>query len=202
MRIGILGGAFNPPHIGHLLCAQEAHSQLGLDQVLLMPVGKAPHRELEHDPGAERRAEMCERAIGADERFAVTRIELERDGPSYTADTLGLLSQRRPDDELTLILGADQAASLPQWERPEQVLARARVAIAEREGLEHETVLRRLHAIANEGELTFFEMSRIDVSSSLVRQRVAAGRPIRYLVSDTVSSFISDRGLYVDGANA
>ena len=123
LRVGILGGAFNPPHLGHLVCAQEALVQLELDRVVLVPVGQAPHRELEDDPGAEARLEMVELAIAGDERFAVSRMELDREGPSYTADTLAAAARREsPDDELFLILGGDQAAALPSWHEPEQVL--------------------------------------------------------------------------------
>ena len=94
MRIGLFGGAFNPPHVGHLVCAQEAHCQLGLDVVVWMPVGVAPHRELPQDPGAEVRFQMCEYATAGDERFGLSRIEIEREGPSYTVDTLRELRTR------------------------------------------------------------------------------------------------------------
>ena len=122
MRVGILGGAFNPPHIGHLVCAQEALLQLELDRVVFIPVGEAPHRELEIDPGPETRLQMVELAIADDARFEASRIEIERDGPSYTADTLRALRDAEPGDELFLILGGDQAAALPKWHEPEQVL--------------------------------------------------------------------------------
>ena len=119
MRVGILGGAFNPPHIGHLVCAQEAFVQLELDRVVFVPVGQAPHRDLEGDPGPDARLEMVELAIADDARFAVSRIEIEREGLSYSADTLRELHATAPDDELFLILGGDQAAALPEWHEPE-----------------------------------------------------------------------------------
>ena len=121
-RVGILGGAFNPPHLGHLVCAQEAQVQLELDRVVLVPVGQAPHRTIADDPGAEARLEMAELAVEGDPSLSVSRIELDRPGPSYTADTLAALRERAPDDELTLILGGDQAAALPSWHEPERVL--------------------------------------------------------------------------------
>ncbi|MET0972013.1 MAG: nicotinate-nucleotide adenylyltransferase, partial [Thermoleophilaceae bacterium] len=125
MRVGILGGAFNPPHLGHLVCAQEALVQLELDRVLFVPVGVAPHRTLDEDPGPESRLEMVELAIAADERFAASRVEVDREGPSYTSDTLALLATESPDDELFLVLGGDQAAALPSWHEPDKVLERA-----------------------------------------------------------------------------
>src|SRR3712207_648886 len=100
-RVGILGGTFNPPHVGHLVMAQEAHAQLGLDRVVLMPVARPPHKEAPDDPGAEVRYELCRRAIGQDERFAVSRLELDRGGPSYTVDTLREIHASAPGDELT-----------------------------------------------------------------------------------------------------
>lgn len=196
MRVGILGGVFNPPHIGHLVCAQEAHEQLRLDRVLLVPVGEAPHRSIEGDPGGETRAELCERAVAGDERFRVSRIEVDRPGPSYTLDTLGELAERSPQDSLVLILGADQAASLPEWRGPEEVLRLAVVAVAEREGGRREEVRRATAGLRGAERIGFFAMPRIDVSSTLVRERAATGRPVRYLVPDAVAELIEEGGLY------
>lgn len=188
--------------MGHLICAQEAHTQLGLDRVALVPVGEAPHRELEQDPGRQVRAELCERLAAQDERLELLRVEVERPGRSYTADTLAILRERSPDDELTLILGADQAASLPSWHEPERVLAQARVAVTAREELDREEVRRAIQGLPGAERVVFFDMPRIDVSSSLVRQRAASGRPIRYLVADTVAEAIDAQGLYAHPAPA
>ena len=182
--------------MGHLICAQEAHAQLGLDRVALVPVGRAPHRELEQDPGAEVRVALCEAVAAADERLELSRAEVDRPGRSYMADTLALLRDAAPDDELTLILGADQAASLASWHEPERVLELARVAVAAREGLDREQVTERLRGLPGAERIAFFDMPRIDVSSSLVRERAASGRPIRYLVPDAVADLIAARELY------
>jgi nicotinate-nucleotide adenylyltransferase len=196
MRVGLLGGVFNPPHLGHLVCAQEAHDQLGLDRLLLVPVGAAPHRVIGDDPGGDYRAAMCERAVAGDDRLSVSRIEVERVGPSYTADTLRTMSAERPADTHVLVLGADQAATLPRWHEPEEVLRLAVVAVAEREGARREGVRRAVSGLAGAERIGFFDMPRIDVSSSLVRERVAVGRPVRYLVPDGVAEMIEARGLY------
>src|SRR3954464_10482489 len=108
-RIGILGGTFNPPHIAHLLCAQEAHDQLGLDLVVLMPAAVPPHKESPDDPGAGARVEMCRLAVGDDPRFGVSTLEVERGGASYTVDTLRELHDKAPGDDLTFIVGGDMA---------------------------------------------------------------------------------------------
>lgn len=196
MRIGIYGGVFNPPHVGHLICAQEAIDQLGLAQVVLMPVGEAPHRDLEHEPGAEVRLRMCELATAGDQRLAVSRMELDRPGPSYTADTLRALAEHRPDDELVLLLGADQALRLPEWHAPGEVLALATVAVVERSDVRRADVEAALEGVEGGDRLVFFDMPRVDVSSSLVRRRAAAARPIRYLVPDKVAHFVGAQSLY------
>ena len=193
MRIGVFGGAFNPPHVGHLVCAGEAHAQLDLEVVVWVPVGRAPHREIPQDPGPEARYTMCEYATAADERFGLSRIEIEREGPSYTVDTLRAMADASPDAELFLILGGDQAAALPSWHEPDEVMRLATVAVAER----GEADRRRVEdALAGRGRVVFFDMPRIDVSSTLVRERAATLRPIRYLVPDKVANFIGAQSLY------
>ena len=197
MKLGILGGTFNPPHVGHLVCAQEAHAQLDLDRVVLMPAGVPPHKEVADDPGPEARLELCERAIAGDERFAVSRLELDRPGRSYTVDTLKALHESSPQDDLTFIVGGDMARSLPSWREPEAVLELATVAVAERAGAEREDIRGELRGLAGAAErVRFFDMPRVDVSSSLVRERVATARPIRYLVPDAVAEAIAEHGWY------
>lgn len=196
MRVGIYGGVFNPPHHGHLVAAQEAYSQLELDVVVWVPAGVAPHREVEQDPGPEARFEMVELAIGSDERFRVSRIELEREGPSYTADTLRALREREPEAELFLILGGDQALALPKWREPEEVLALATLAVFERGSSSRNAIGITIGRMRGADRIRFLEMPRIDISSTLVRRRAAAGKPIRYLVPDKVANFIGAQSLY------
>ena len=198
MKLGILGGTFNPPHIGHLICAQEALDRLALDRIVLMPAGRPPHKEVAADPGAEARLAMCEAAVAGDERLGVSRLELDREGRSYTVDTLRALHDQHPQDDLTFIVGGDMARSLPTWREPEAVLELATLAVAERAGSEREEIRGELRSLrgATEQRVRFFEMPRIDISSSLVRERVASGRPIRHLVPDAVAQAISQNGWY------
>ena len=196
MRVGILGGAFNPPHIGHLVCAQEALAQLELDRVVFVPVGVPPHRELEYDPGAEARLELVELAIAGDERFATSRIELEREGPSYTADTLAQLAAESPDDEHFLILGGDQAAALASWHEPEKVLERATVVVFERVHWGRNAIVIKIGRLRGAERVRYLDMPLIQVSSSGIRRRVREGLPIRYLVPDPVADYISSHDLY------
>ncbi|MFZ0090344.1 MAG: nicotinate-nucleotide adenylyltransferase [Solirubrobacteraceae bacterium] len=196
MRIGILGGTFNPPHLGHLVCAQEAYRELELDQVLLIPAGMPPHKPVDAEPGPEHRLELCRLAIEHDDRFAVSDIELHRDGPSYTVDTLHVLSTQAPTNELVLILGGDIAAGLPRWHEPERVLELATVAIAKRRGTARSAVQRALDELHGGERARFFPMPRIGISSTMVRRRVRAGQPIRYLVPEGVMTYIETHGLY------
>jgi nicotinate-nucleotide adenylyltransferase len=193
-RVGLLGGTFNPPHLAHLVCAQEALLQLGLDRVLLVPVGVAPHKAVEADPGVEHRVALCEAAVAGDDRLGVSRADADRDGPSYTVDLLRALSG---EDELVFIVGGDMAHSLPAWRDPDGVLALARIAVAEREGVRRADISERLAGLAGAAErVCFFDMPRIDISSSLIRRRAAAGLPVRYLVPDAVAAYIEREGLY------
>jgi nicotinate-nucleotide adenylyltransferase len=178
------------------VCAQEAFVQLELDRVLFVPVGQAPHRELAGDPGVEARAEMVELAVGEDERFEVSRAELERQGPSFTADTLRGMREASPDDELFLILGGDQAATLPTWHEPEQVLSLATVAVVERSNWSRHAIGIKLGRLAGAERIRYLDMPMIQVSSSAVRRRVAEGRPVRYLVPEKVATYIESNGLY------
>ena len=196
MRIGILGGTFNPPHIGHLICAQEAIDELALERVLVVPARIPPHKRVEHEPGAEHRLELCRRAVAGEVRFQVSDLELRRDGPSYTVDTLQELHAHAPQDELVLILGGDIAAGLPDWHRPEEVLSLATVAVAKRRGTSRGRVERALASLPGGDRAEFFTMPRIGISSTMVRRRARAGRPIRYLVTDPVREYIDTHGLY------
>jgi nicotinate-nucleotide adenylyltransferase len=161
-----------------------------------VPVAVPPHKELRADPGPAHRVELCRRAVEEDARFSVSLAEVEREGPSYTVDTLRALHARHPEDDLTFIAGGDMARSLPSWHDPEQLLALATFAVAERESVGRADILESVAGIGATDRIAFFEMPRVDVSSSLVRRRVAEGRPIRYLVPAGVERYIAEHGLY------
>jgi nicotinate-nucleotide adenylyltransferase len=143
---------------------------------------------------------MCEYAISADARFGVSRIEIDREGPSYTVDTLRELRRRSPDDELVLLIGGDQAAALASWREPEEIMSLATLGVAERDEWRRDEIVERLGALCDPDRIEFFEMPRIELSSTMVRQRAASGRPIRYLVPDKVANFIGAQALYGSSA--
>jgi nicotinate-nucleotide adenylyltransferase len=194
--IGVLGSAFNPPHLGHLALAQEALWQLGLEEVVLVPTGEAPHKRIAEDPGRELRMAMTRLAAADDERFAVSSLEVDREGPSYTYETLELLAAERGQTELVFVMGADAAVGLESWRNPERVVELARVAVARRAGVADADVGAVLRSLGAEGRATMLEMPQFGVSSSAVRERAAAGRPLRYLVPEPVARFIEEKGIY------
>jgi nicotinate-nucleotide adenylyltransferase len=194
--IGVLGSAFNPPHLGHLALAQEALWQLDLSEVVLMPTGEAPHKRIADDPGREQRLAMTRLAAADDSRFSVSTLEVDRDGPSYTYETLELLADQRADTELVFVMGADAAVGLESWRAPERVVELARVAVARRSGVSDAEVAAVMRSLGAEGRATMLEMPQFGVSSSAVRERAAGGRPLRYLVPESVARFIEEKAIY------
>jgi nicotinate-nucleotide adenylyltransferase len=197
--IGVLGGAFNPPHIGHLVLAQEAAFQLGLDKVLLVPVGESPYKRIDPEPGPDVRLEMARLAAAADGLLEASDIETSRAGPSFTFRTLEMLTETRPADEVSFLLGADVATGLESWERPERVLELARLGIASRPGAAAEEAEAAVERLGGGRRAEIVRMPEIGVSSTGIRRRVAAGRPIRHLVPDAVVEFIREQELYRGG---
>jgi nicotinate-nucleotide adenylyltransferase len=194
--IGVLGSAFNPPHLGHLALAQEALWQLGLDEVVLVPTGHAPHKRIAEDPGREARMEMTRLAAAEDDRFSVSALEVEREGPSYTYETLEALAEERADRELVFVMGADAAVGLESWRRPERVVELTRIAVARREGVSDAEVDAVMRSLDCEGRATMLAMPQFGVSSSAVRERARQGRPLRYLVPQPVADYIEEKGIY------
>jgi len=192
----VLGGAFNPPHIGHLLLAQEARWQLELDSVLLMVTGRAPHKEIDPEPGPEVRLELAQRAARDEPGVEASGLEVEAEGPSYTYLTLERLREEDPSRELFLLLGADMAAGLGSWEQPERVVELARLGVVPRPGVEPEAVRSALEELDAADRAEMIEMPLCGASSTTIRERAAAGRPLRHLVPEAVAELIAERGLY------
>jgi nicotinate-nucleotide adenylyltransferase len=193
MRIGIFGGTFDPPHTGHLLAASDAHEALRLDRVLFVPAAGQPLKSAIVASPADRLA-MVERLVGDDPRFAVDPIEIERGGLSFTVDTLRALRDRWKSDAalaLVLLLGADAAATLPQWREPAEVASLAEIVVLSRfltGGAEALVVPAVTGSVLG--------TRRVDVSSTEIRSRVRAGRSIRGFVPEAVAAYIEGRRLY------
>jgi nicotinate-nucleotide adenylyltransferase len=195
--IGILGGTFNPPHLGHLVCAQEAYLQLGLERVMLIPARTPPHKPVDDEPGVGHRLEMCRLAVAGDEqRLEVSDIEARRAGPSYTVDTLEELHSRTPDSKLFLIVGGDVAVGFASWREPERVLSLATLAVVERPGTRRAAIEQALGQVQGGERARFFDMPEIGISSTMLRDRARAQQPTRYLVPDAVRDYIDRHQLY------
>ena len=189
-RLGVFGGTFDPPHVGHLVVAVNARHALRLDRLLLVvahdPWQKSQTRALS---SAEDRLAMVEAAVGDVDGLEASRIELDRGGVSFTADTLATLRDEDPSRELFLILGSDAAAGLPSWDRVDEVRTLATIAVAARPGAEE--------GIPPAGwTWERVETPRLEVSSTDLRARVADGRPLDYLLTPPVIECIRARGLY------
>jgi len=190
-----MGGTFDPIHIGHLVTAAEAHSQFALDEVVFIPAGSPWMKEHAVAAPAEDRYLMTCAAVASNPDFSVSRIEIEREGPTHTVDTLRrLLEQRGADTELFFITGADAILELPGWKDPAEVLRLAHVIAATRPGYD-------ISSLEEDGSGTHLAASvmmvpALAISSTDIRARAREGKPIRYLVTDPVVDYIAQAGLY------
>jgi nicotinate-nucleotide adenylyltransferase len=179
-----------------LLLAQEARWQLGLDEVLLMVTGRAPHKEIEDDPGADLRLEMARLAAQGEDGIEASDLEVSRDEVSYSYRTLELLADQDPAREVYFLLGADMAAGLAGWREPERVVELARLGVVPRPGVGIGAVRSALERLGASDRAEIIEMPLCGASSTTVRQRVREQRPLRHLVPDPVIGLIEDRRLY------
>jgi nicotinate-nucleotide adenylyltransferase len=205
--VGILGGTFNPPHLGHLALARSAREDLGLDRVVMMPAQRSPHKRAVDDPGAEHRLRMCRLSAERVDGISVCALEIERAGPSYTVDTLEAIHASHPDAQLTFIAGADTARTLPAWREPAKLLGLADLAVAARGSAGRRGVLDAVAPLftarpapggRRSSAVRFLQMGAVEVSSSMVRERVARGEPIEHLVGSAVAGYIAEHDLYRD----
>ncbi|MCX8053087.1 MAG: nicotinate-nucleotide adenylyltransferase [Armatimonadetes bacterium] len=200
VSIGIMGGTFDPIHIGHLILAEEARQQLGLDEVLFVPAGEPPHKPGQVIARAEHRLQMVRLAVVDNEYFECSTVELDREGPSYTIDTvreiIGLLGGSA---RLFVLIGADEARNLMSWRDPYGIQALATIAVADRPGSDFETAVGALPEDFAQ-ELVHLQMPGVNVSSTNIRERVLSGRSIKYLVPDAVERYILENGLYKTAA--
>lgn len=198
MKIGILGGTFDPLHNGHLEIAEQAMYKLGLSKVLFIPAGEPPSKERSDISSAEHRVKMVYRAVQDRHGLDLSRIELERPGPSYTVDTLNTLrSQLEPRDELYFIIGWDSLIELPEWKKPAEVIKICKLVAFPRSGLARpdlKELENRIPGISR--RVIMMETAPVDISSSEIRRKVAQGLSIKGLVPVSVLQYIKDNGLY------
>ncbi len=184
-KIGILGGTFNPPHIGHLILAEEAEEQLGLDKVFFIPTNKPPHKG-EDQLNPRQRLRMTQLVTEDNPSFEALDIEIKRKGVSYTVDTLGQLQKKYPKSNLYLIIGSDLANSFDKWRQPDKIKKLAEVIAAPRKGI----------PLQARNQFKIIDITQIGISSSQIRKRLKKGRTIKYLVPKKVESYIKKNNIY------
>ncbi len=196
MRVGIFGGSFDPPHVGHLLVAQDALTALSLDRLLIVPAAQQPLKPGLQAPATDRLA-LVQRCFGGVPGMEVDPVEIERGGLSFMVDTVDALRQRWPSAELHLLIGEDVVATLPHWREPERLRSMVRVVVLRRSssaGIPYVSVAPRDETGVPVQHLA---TRRVDVSSTEIRARVRAGRSIRGFVTDAVAEYIASTGLYL-----
>lgn len=200
MRTGILGGTFDPIHLGHLITAENALDGAGLDRVILMPTGCSYFKEDQKVTAPQLRYEMTRLAAGDNPRLVVSDMETTRSGNSYTADTLRELRETYPDDELYYIVGADTLVLMSLWRAPEEIFSLCHVLVETRpDEIAGKGLLEEIEALRDKygADITILPARNIAISSTEIRSRVRDGLSIRYLVPAAVENFIREQGLYM-----
>lgn len=185
-KVGILGGTFDPPHHGHLLIANEVLSTLELDEIWFMPNGIPPHKQKSKRIQNQDRVQMLELAIRGNDQFKIEKSELERTGPSYTVDTMRVLTSTYRDYQFFFIIGADMIEYLPKWREIDKLVELVQFVGVQRPSYSHETNY----------PILYVDVPAMEVSSSLIRERLKSGKSVRYLLPDSVLHFIKGGGLY------
>lgn len=197
MRIGVFGGTFDPPHLGHLILAAEAHHQLGLDRLLWVLTPHPPHKQSRRITPLPDRLDMVRLAIAADAAFELSTVDIDRPGPHYAVDTLHILEIIHPKDDLIYVIGGDSLADLPSWHKPLDLVAACHtLGVVRRPGdaVNLQALEAQLPGISS--KVRFVEAPLLEISSSDIRQRVAEGRPVRYFLPEAVFQLIEARRLY------
>lgn len=196
-RIGIFGGTFDPPHLGHLILAAEAQAQLELDRVLWVLTPQPPHKPEHPITPLEHRLEMLRRAIGDCSGFELSRVEIDRPGPHYTIDTLDLLQQKYPAGKLVLLIGGDSLRDLPGWSRPQEIISAVYAfGVMRRPGDSIELdVLERVFPNIR-AKVHFVDAPQLEIASSIIRQRISGGGHFRYYLHPQVFDYIQQNHLY------
>jgi nicotinate-nucleotide adenylyltransferase len=196
MRLGIFGGSFDPPHVGHLLVAQDAVTALSLDRLLIVPAAQQPLKQGQQTPAIDRLA-MVQRCFAGVPSLVVDPVEIDRGGLSYMVDTVESLQRREPSAVLHLLLGEDAFATLPRWREPERLRSMVRLVVLRRNSAGDSAASSPWQQATPDSSVLHLATRRVDVSSTEIRERVRAGRSIRGFVTDAVAEYIESTGLYL-----
>lgn len=197
VRIGVFGGTFDPPHLGHLILASEARAQLKLDRVLWVLTSVPPHKLAQPISSLEDRLAMLDRAIGNDVAFGVSSVDMDRPGPHFSVDTLRLLHEQNPGAVLAFLLGEDSLRDLLTWHDPEQVVAECdEIGVMRRPGVTIDLSSLEQQIAGLAAKIRFVDAPLLEIASHEIRKRAAQGRPFRYYVPEPVYRYIIEKGLY------
>ncbi|MBN2304677.1 MAG: nicotinate (nicotinamide) nucleotide adenylyltransferase [Anaerolineae bacterium] len=197
LRLGIYGGTFDPPHLGHLILAETAADTLALNRVLFVPAADPPHKEsADVRTPVQHRLAMVERAVVDNPRFDLSRVDVDRPGPHYTADMLRLLRDEFPGAELYFLIGADSLRDLPAWSRPAEILEQAQLGVMRRPGVEPDLIALARVLPDLPARIAWIDAPLIDIAARDLARRIAAGTSVRYQVPDVVRAYIQEHGLY------
>lgn len=199
MKIGILGGTFDPIHMGHLILAETAYETARLDRIILMPTGRSYFKDDQNVTSAEARFMMTRLATAGTDDLEISDIEIKRPGRTYTSDTLEEFHTHYPSDQLYYIVGADTLMQMDEWHEPERIFALAHILVATRsDQTDTESLATQIRHLqdAYNAQITLLPVRNIEISSTDIRERVAAGKSIRFLVPTAVESYIEVQGLY------
>lgn len=187
-KVGLLGGTFNPPHVGHLIIAEQVRDQLGLEKILFLPSAESPHKREKKTIDSKHRLAMLEKTVMDNEAFEIDTIELQRGGKSYTYDTIVALKEREPDTEFYFIIGADMVEDLPNWHNIEELVSLVQLVGVNRPNFTTESPY----------PVIMVDVPDIDISSTIIRQKVLDDCSIRYLVTQETEKYIESERLYKD----
>ena len=200
-RIGLMGGTFDPIHIGHLMLAECAYEQFDLEQVLFLPSGNPPHKRTRVGASDQQRMDMVRLAIDANPHFALDSEEMYRSGYTYTNDTLEILTAQHPDTDYYFIIGADSLMAFDTWYRPDGICAHCILAVAVRDQLATEMLTEKMDELREKYQARIFLLQTpdVDIASRRLREMCREGRSIRYYVTDEVFAYIRDNQIYKEG---
>lgn len=200
--LGIYGGTFDPPHLGHLILAETAADSLNLSTVLFVPAADPPHKAAQTvRTSAVHRLAMVQQAVAGNPRFAISRVDMDRPGPHYTVDMLRLLRAEYPDVGFVFLIGSDSLRDLPTWSRPAELIQLATLGVMRRPGPEPDLAALERQIPGLRQRIEWIDAPQIEISARKLAGRIAAGLSVRYQITDPVRLYIEQHGLYKDATN-
>jgi nicotinate-nucleotide adenylyltransferase len=195
-RIGILGGTFDPPHVGHLILGEYSIEALDLTRLLFVPAADPPHKQDHDKTSVEHRLAMLERALAGNERFSLSRVDIDRAGPHYSVDTIKILQVQYPGAELYFVMGGDSLRDLPKWHRPQELITLCKLAVMRRPGDDFHAGMHHDVLPGLEQQVVLMDTPVLEISSTEIVRRLREGKSVRYLVPDLVIAYIAEHGVY------